>query len=59
MTAKLQTLTGGKPAVQTAEEMADRIREVIDDFAGLGVSLALAVGVLEIVKTELLMESME
>ncbi len=59
MTDKLSTLIGGRPHLQVAEEMSDRLREVIDDYAVQGVSLALAVGVLEIVKAELLMESLE
>lgn len=44
----------GKRTVDTAEEMRDKIKDIIYEYEGE--SLAVAVGVLEIVKTEILEE---
>jgi len=46
----------GQPMHDVAEEMAERVKEVIYDYAGR-VPLALAVGVLDIVRVELIKEA--
>lgn len=56
MNAPLIVFSGGIPGHEAAEEMADRIKDVIYDYAGK-VPLALAIGVLEIVKMEVMGEA--
>lgn len=51
-------VTGGAPASEVASEMAGRIKELLyDEYGQRDVSVALVIGVLEIVKQDLINES--
>lgn len=51
MVTELKLHSGGKPTTDTSGELANRIRALIREYDGM--PLAAAIGVLEIVKLEL------
>jgi hypothetical protein len=58
MTAEIKAFTGGQRSTDAADEMCAAIKGVVYEFSGR-VPLALAIGVLEIAKREILVEAEE
>ena len=56
MTQLFTIVSTGQPMQDLSEEMADRIKDVIYDYAGR-VPLTLAMGVMEVVKFEIMRDA--
>lgn len=55
---ELHAITGaGQRSNEVAGEMADRIEDVIRDYGDRGIPIATVIGVLEIVKQEILRDA--
>ena len=59
MTDNLRKIEGGKPHTEMSAELCDAITDAIDTFRDKGLSGALVIGALELVKYELMVELSE